>query len=62
MLLSILVFTQSFAYVIICPYDNGNGERENCLWISKVKKDGEWVEANCDNIDVPDGYFIWSEC
>lgn len=49
------------AYVIICPYDGGSGDRSGCLKITKVNVDGEWVEANCDNVTVPDGWFIYNE-
>lgn len=46
------------AYVIICPLDGGEGPRHNCLEISQINIDGEWVEATCDNYDPPEGWVL----
>lgn len=47
----------SYAYVVICPHDGQSGARDGCLRITRVNIDGEWVEANCDNVNAPDGWF-----
>lgn len=40
--------------VYICKESNP----EHCERIDQVLINGEWVEANCENFDVPDGWYI----
>lgn len=42
------------ARVYLCK----EGDPGHCERIDQVLIDGEWVEANCDNVDVPDGWYI----
>ncbi len=50
----------AYAYVIMCPYedDGGSGPRDGCLRVTRIKLDNEWVEADCDNVDPPQGWFL----
>lgn len=64
-LLVILLFCSvhwGYGYVEICPNDDSGNWRNGCLRISRVKIDGVWVEANCENVTPPEGWYIYNDC
>lgn len=53
----LLSIAGAYAYVVICPADGQTGVRSGCLRITEVNINGEWVEADCENVDAPQGWF-----